>query len=246
MNIEVVSNYEKMSAEAARLLVDFVKANPNANLCLPTGGSVEGTFDKMCELARAEGVSFRGISSYNMDEYATLSKTNENGYYYFLNKFVYSRVDIDVKNTYAPEADAADLQAACDAYTERVRALGGFDFILLGIGSDGHIAFNMPKLDKLCLDTHIEDLTEDTIKANARFFSHISEVPRQAVTIGVGLIMQSKKIVLVASGAGKAAAIGRFLNNRVLDPMLPASVLWLHPDVTLILDEAAAGEVKNI
>lgn len=244
MNIEVVSNYEEMSAKAARLLVDFVKNNPKANLCLPTGGSVEGTFDKLCEYAKAENVSFGGISSYNMDEYATLSKTNENGYYFFLNKYVYSRVDIDVKNTYAPKADSSDLQGACNEYTERIKKLNGFDFILLGIGADGHIAFNMPKPDKLCLDTHIEDLTEDTINANSRFFDNIFDVPHQALTIGVGLIMQSKKIVLVASGKGKSAAIGRFLNNRVLDTMLPASVLWLHPDVTLILDSDAASDVK--
>ncbi len=241
----IVADYGEMSDLSGRMFADFIKNNPAANICLPTGGSVEGTYEKMCEYAKKEHISFKGISSYNMDEYATLSKENENSYYFFLNKFVYSKTDIDISNTFAPKADEADLQKACEEYTGRIKNINGFDYILLGIGTDGHIAFNMPRRDKLLLDTHIEDLSQEAVRANARFFKDISEVPRQALTIGVGLIMQSKKIVLVASGRAKANAVGRFLNHRVLDPMLPASVLWMHSDVTLVLDRDAASEIKE-
>ena len=238
----ITKDYLSMSEMAARAMLDFVKANPNANLCLPTGGSVEGTYNKLCEYAKAENISFKNIAAYNMDEYVTLSKNDESGYYFFLNKYVYSKVDIDLRNTFSPQADAENLQKACSDYTEKVNKLNGFDFTLLGIGSDGHVAFNMPKRS-LYLDTHIEDLSKETIQANARYFDSISKVPTQAITIGVGIIMRSKKILLVASGKAKAKVLGDLFKNRVLKTELPASVLWMHPDVTFILDEEAASEI---
>lgn len=244
MKIIITKNYTSMSNMTGRLIADYIKENPNANMCLPTGGSVEGTYEYMCDYVNKEGISLLGITAFNMDEYATLGKENENGYYYFLNKYVYSNTDIDIKNTYAPEADNPDLNKACSDYTELVNQQGGFDFTLLGIGGDGHIAFNMPR-EALYLDTHIEDLSEETIQANSRFFDNEKDVPQQAVSIGVGMIMKTKKIVLVANGKKKAKVLGEMFNNRRLDPLNPATVLWMHPDVTLILDEEAASEIDT-
>jgi glucosamine-6-phosphate deaminase len=242
MKIIIEKDYTALSWMTGRLISNYIKDNPNANISFPTGGSVEGTYEYMCDLLKKENISMSGIKAFNMDEYATLSRNNENGYYYFLNKNIYSKTDIDLNNTFAPEADSSNLQAACEEYTGFIEKQGGFDFILLGIGSDGHIAFNMPG-KTLQLDTYIEDLTEDTIKANSRFFEKREDVPRQAVTIGVQMIMKSKKIVLLASGKGKADILGQMLNNRTLDTMLPASTLWMHPDVTFILDKDAASEI---
>ncbi len=240
----IVDNYEQMSEVNARILADFVKKNPKSNICLPTGGSVVGSYVKLCEYVKNENISFKNINSYNMDEYVTLSKTDENSYYYFLNKHVYRNVDIDISNTFTPKADAKDLQKACEEYTERIDKIGGFDYIMLGIGTDGHIAFNMPN-PVLSLDTHIEKLTEETINANVRFFEDTQIVPRQAISIGIGMIFKSKKIVLVASGEAKSDIIGRFLNNNVLNPEIPASILWLHNNVTIILDKDAACKIEQ-
>ncbi len=244
MKIIETKNFDTMSALAADVLLNVVKDNPNANICVPTGGTVEGTYEILTKRANEEGVSFKGITSFSMDEYATFGKDNPDGYYYFVNKRFYSKVDIDKANTHVPQGDAADLEKAAAEYTKKVEEAGGFDFILLGIGHDGHVAFNMPRAT-LQLDTHVEDLSPETIAANARFFDSENSVPRQALTIGVGMITRAKKIVLIASGKSKSAIIGRLVNQRCLDPMLPASVLWLHNDATLIIDEEAASEIKK-
>ncbi len=243
MKIVIEKNYSAMSKTTGKLMSNYIRHNSMANLCLPTGGSVEGVYECMCKYLKAESISLSEIKGFNMDEYATLSKDDVNGYYYFLRKNIYSKTDIDISNTFAPATDSKDLQLSCEKYTDLVAKHGGFDFILLGIGSDGHIAFNMPR-NNLHLDTHIENLTEDTIEANSRFFEKREDIPKQALSIGVGMIMQSKKIVLVASGKGKSKILGKMFNYRILDPKLPATALWLHPDVTFILDEEAASDIE--
>lgn len=243
LKISIVKDYKAISEVTAKLVADYVSGNPECRLCLPTGGSVEGTYQELANLAKAENISFANVTAFNMDEYATLGKDNPNGYYYFMKKHLYEKIDINLENTNGLEGDAADLQEACRAYTKKVEDIGGFDFTLLGIGADGHIAFNMPA-DVYHMDTHLEDLSEETILANSRFFEEESQVPKQAITIGVGMIMNSKKIVLIASGKAKAKALASWLNNRTMTPHLPASILWLHPDVTVILDEDAASELN--
>ena len=244
MKIIIEKDYTILSKTAGKAVSAYINENPDAKICFPTGGSVEGTYKYMCDYLEKNNISMANIKAFSMDEYATLSKDNENGYYYFLNRHIYSKTDINSRNTFAPEADSDDLPAACDNYTKLVEGQGGFDFILLGIGCDGHIAFNMPG-KKLYLDTHIEDLTEETIDANARFFENREDVPRQAVSIGIGMIMNARKIILVASGKGKADTLGRMFNNRQFDPMLPASALWMHPDITFLFDEDAASEIEK-
>lgn len=243
MKTIVTKTSDDMSAMAADILLNFVKENPNAKICIPTGGTIEGTYEILTQRAAAEGVSFKGITSFSMDEYAGLGKTDKDGYYYFVNKHFYSKVDIDKANTFVPEGDAPDIEEACKQYTKRVEDAGGFDIIFLGIGPDGHVAFNMPS-DTLTLDTHVEHLSQETIEANARFFENEAAVPKKALTIGVGMIARARKIVLLASGPKKADIMGRLLNERNLNPKIPASVLWLNNDVTIIMDEEAAAKVK--
>lgn len=242
MKITIVKDYAAASETAGKLMSDFVKANPSCNLCLPTGSTPEGPFEVLVRNAKAENISFANVKGFNMDEYAGLGRDDPNGYYYFVKQRIYDHLNIPPENTDAPEADAADLQAACDAYTKRVAAAGGFDFTLLGIGTDGHIAFNMPA-DVFHLNTHLEDLSEETIEANARFFDDPDQVPKQAITSGVGMLFSSKVIVLVACGKSKAKIMAEWLNNPVMDPHLPASILHLHPNCTVIMDEEAASEV---
>lgn len=240
MKLSVVKDYQAVSKSAARLIADQVRDNPGCNLCLSTGGSVVGAYEELAGLSKAEGISFANVHAYTMDDYATLRRDDPNSFYYFMKEHVYDKVDIKLENTNAPKADAPDLEEACRAFTKQVADAGGFDMILLGIGADGHIAFNMPA-DVFTLDTHLENLSEDTIQANARFFDSAEAVPRQAITVGVGMIMDSKRVVLIANGKAKADALAAWLDNRTITPRLPASILWLHPDVTVILDEEAAG-----
>ena len=143
---------------------------------------------------------------------------------------------------YVPDAAAEDLKKACEEYTDKIIEKGYFDLILLGIGRDGHIAFNMPG-DKSRVFAYVEQLSEKTIKDNSRFFGPDEEVPDRAITLGMNIILNSKKIILIADGEGKSEAVGRFLNNREITPKLPASFLWIHPDVTVILDEKAAAQI---
>lgn len=244
MKLEITSNYDTMSALAAERLAEEIRQNPSAVLCLPTGGSVEGTYAALVALLKERRISMAGIHAFNMDEYATLSRDNGQSYYYFMKKHLYDKTDIDLANTHSPDAAAADLSRACRKYTEAIQAAGGFDFTLLGIGTDGHIAFNMPR-PALSLDTHLEQLSQETIAANSRFFPSKDAVPRQALSIGIRTILRSRRILLVASGGAKAPVLGKLFREQALDPMLPASMLFLHPDVTFLLDEAAASEIPK-
>jgi glucosamine-6-phosphate deaminase len=243
MKLVLTQDYKTMSRQAAEMLAEQIVQKPRSVLCLPTGGSVEGTYAELCAILHEKNISMAEIQAFNMDEYASLARDDVNSYYFFMKKHLYSKTDIHLSQTYSPEATAEDLQQACRDYTEKIRAVGGFDFTLLGIGTDGHIAFNMPR-ERLHLDTHVETLSQETIDANARFFHSVEDVPKQALSIGVGTIFQSKRIVLVANGSAKAPILKRLFQKRVLDPMLPASVLWLHPDVTVILDQQAAAEIE--
>lgn len=244
MKISIVKDYKAVSEVTAGIVANYVRYNPGCRLCLPTGGSVEGTYQELVNLTKAENISFADVTAFNMDEYATLGKDNPNGYYYFMKKHLYEKVDIKLENTHGLEADKADLQEACRAYTKKIEDIGGFDCTLLGIGSDGHIAFNMPA-GVYHVDTHLENLSEETIQANSRFFENANQVPKQALTIGIGMIMNSKKIVLIASGKAKAKALASWLNNRIITPRFPASILWLHPNLTVIIDVEAASELNT-
>lgn len=238
MKVIITENYEEMSRKAGEIVSKIVKENPNAVLGLATGSSPIGMYDYMVKEHLTNGVSYANVSSVNLDEYVGLGADNENSYAYFMAKYLFDRVDIDKKNTNLPNGKAEDKQAECDRYNALLETMKQ-DVQVLGIGSNGHIGFNEPgtPLDSV---TSVVDLTENTIKDNSRLFDDISQVPTQAFSMGIKNIMNAKSIILLASGKNKAEAIRGLVKGKI-DISLPASVLQLHPFVTVIVDKDAAS-----
>lgn len=238
MKVIIVENYEEMSAKAAEILTDIVKKNPKAVLGLATGSSPIGTYQNMAKDHRENGTSYKEVVSVNLDEYVGLTADHDQSYAYFMYENLFKNIDIDLKNTNLPSGSASDLQAECDRYNALL-ANYQQDVQVLGLGSNGHIGFNEPNtpFDSV---THLVDLTENTIKDNSRLFASIDEVPRQALSMGIKNIMNAKSILVVVSGKNKAAAVRGMVKGEVT-PALPASVLQLHPFVTVICDKDAAS-----
>lgn len=238
MKVIIAKDYEDMSDKAFEVMAEVVKKNPRAVLGLATGSTPLGLYRRMIEDHEKNGTSYREICTVNLDEYAGLDYSSDQSYVYFMRENLFDHVDIDLKNTNIENGKAADRQAECDRYN-RLLAETQQDIQLLGIGSNGHIAFNEPGTPFGSV-THIVDLTESTIKDNSRLFDSIDEVPRQAFTMGLKNIMNAKKILILANGANKAKAVYGLVKGQVTENV-PASVLQLHPDCTLIVDEAAAA-----
>lgn len=238
MKVIITENYEEMSKKTAEIIIDIVKANPNAVLGLATGSSPIGTYQNMIKDHKENGTSYKGVRTVNLDEYVGLTADHDQSYAYFMRDNLFNHVDIDLKNTNVPCGSASDLQKECDRYNALLEELKQ-DVQLLGIGSNGHIGFNEPgtPIDSV---THLVDLTENTIKDNSRLFASIDEVPRQALSMGIKNIMNAKSVILVASGKNKAKAVYGMVKGEVT-PDLPASILQLHPFVTLVCDKDAAS-----
>lgn len=238
MRVICAKDYEAMSRAAANLISAQVLMKPESVLGLATGSSPIGTYRQLIEWNKKGDLTFRHCKSVNLDEYRNLPATHDQSYRYFMNENFFDHIDIDKAVTHVPDGMAADAQAECKRYDALIQSLGGVDLQLLGIGHDGHIGFNEP-CDEFPKGTHVVDLEEMTIRANARFFDNDpAKVPTQALTMGIGTIMSAKKIVLVASGADKAEIVKKFILGPVC-PQVPASILQLHPDVTVVADEAA-------
>ena len=241
MRIYLEADYAAMSRRAANLIAAEVIRRPNCVLGLATGSTPIGTYENLIARNRAGDLSFREVRTVNLDEYKGLAPTHDQSYRYFMQTNLFDHIDILPENTNVPDGLAADADAECARYDAFVRSLGCADLQLLGVGRNGHIGFNEP-CGEFVVPTHVVDLTESTIKANARFFASRDEVPRQALTMGVGVIMGAKKIVMVASGVDKADAVYGMVKGPVT-PGLPASILQLHPDVTLVADKAALSKL---
>ncbi len=240
MKIIIAKNYDEMSAKAFEVMKEVVVSNPNAVLGLATGTTPIGLYKLMIEDCK-KGTSYKGIKTVNLDEYKGLDINSDQSYVYFMRDNLFNHIDIDLANTNIEDGKATDDQAECDRYNKVLDELQQ-DIQLLGLGSNGHIAFNEPGT-KFGSKTHVVDLAESTIKDNSRLFKDISEVPRQAFTQGLRNIMNAKKILILASGANKANAVNAMVNGEVTE-QVPASVLQLHPDCTLIVDQAAASLLK--
>ena len=238
MKVIVVKTYDEMSREAFSVMKEVVTANPRAVLGLATGSTPIGLYQNMIADHEKNGTSYRGISTVNLDEYAGLDVTSDQSYIYFMRHNLFDHIDVKPENTHIENGKAADRQAECDRYNALLEELPR-DIQVLGIGSNGHIAFNEPGTPFGSV-THIVDLTESTIKDNSRMFASIDEVPRQAFTMGLKNIMNAKKILILANGANKAKAVYGLVRGEVTENV-PASILQLHPDCTLICDEAAAS-----
>ena len=235
MNFIKVENYEKLSQRAASLIAAQILMKPDCVLGLATGSSPVGIYKKLIEWNRAGDLDFSKTISVNLDEYIGLDGTNDQSYRYFMQTQLFDHVNILRENTYVPNGCASDLAKECEEYDARIEQLGGIDLQLLGIGLDGHIGFNEPG-DCFISPTHVIDLHESTIQANARFFASEADVPRQAVTMGIGAIMKAKKVVLIANGKAKKEIVQKAFFGPIT-PAVPASILQLHPDLTVVFSE---------
>ncbi len=237
MRIIRVRDYQDMSRKAANVLSAQIILKPNCVLGLATGSTPIGLYDQLVDWYGKGDLDFALVKTVNLDEYVGLPAYNDQSYRYFMEKHLYSRVNLDPQNVNIPNGMNADSEAECRRYEKVIDDLGGIDLQLLGIGNNGHIGFNEPD-NIFYRKTHVVDLTESTIEANKRFFEDVSMVPRQAITMGIGTIMQAKKIVMIANGEGKAQIVKEAFSKEI-NPLIPASILQLHPDFTLIADEAA-------
>jgi glucosamine-6-phosphate deaminase len=243
MKVVVCEDYEEVSRKAAEIFADRIKAKPDIVLGLATGGTPERMYAILAEKNKASELDFSNVKTFNLDEYAGLEPTHDQSYRYFMNEKLFDNINIDKANTVVLNGVADDLAAECSAYEEKIKAAGGVDLQLLGIGSNGHIAFNEPGSPKDSR-TRVVDLKESTIQDNARFFASADEVPRQALSMGMASIMDAKEIVLIANKESKADAIAKSLEGPVTEDV-PASMLQEHPNVTIIVDKPAASKLKN-
>ncbi len=237
MNFIICDNYDEMSCEAAKIIENQLTKKADSILGLATGSTPIGLYKELINKYRAGKISFEKVKTFNLDEYYPISKTNDQSYYYFMNDNLFSHVDIKKENTDIPNGEAKDAIKECEDYEKRIALTDGVDIQILGIGQNGHIGFNEPD-DALIANTHLTDLTQNTIEANSRFFNSIDDVPKSALTMGIATIMKAKKIILLASGKNKNNAIKALLDDK-LTPSVPATMLKLHTDVTIICDKDA-------
>lgn len=237
MNIIRAKDYQDMSRKAANIISAQIIMKPDCVLGLATGSTPVGTYRQLIEWYEKGDLDFSRVSTVNLDEYRGLAHTDPQSYYYFMQENLFDHVNIDKTATHVPDGTNPDAADACAKHEQIIKSLGGIDLQLLGLGNNGHIGFNEPgaAFEK---ETHLVDLAESTIRANARFFASIDEVPKQAYTMGIRTIMQAKKILVVVSGEGKADIVSRAFFGPVT-PEVPASILQMHPDVTVVCDEAA-------
>lgn len=241
MRIYKAKDYEEMSRKAAGIVSAQIIMKPECVLGLATGSTPVGLYKQLIEWYRNGDLDFSGVRTVNLDEYKGISRENDQSYYYFMHQNLFDHVNIPARNTHLPDGMEPDSEKECRRYEELIQSMGSVDLQLLGIGHNGHIGFNEPAdaFDKL---VHCVNLTQSTIEANKRFFASAEEVPRQAYTMGIQTIMRSKKILIIANGEGKADIV-RDAFFGPITPMVPASVLQLHNDVTLVADEAALSKI---
>ena len=243
MKIIRAKDYKDMSRKAANIISAQVIMKPHAVLGLATGSTPVGAYKQLVEWYNKGDLDFATVTSVNLDEYKGLSPENDQSYRYFMNTNLFNHVNINKESTFVPNGLEPDSEKACAAYNEIIRSVGGIDLQLLGLGNNGHIGFNEPgaAFEK---ETHCVDLTESTIQANKRFFEKVEDVPTQAYTMGIKNIMAAKKILLVSTGSAKADALYKSLYGPIT-PNVPASMLQLHQDVTVVADEDALSLFKE-
>ena len=246
--VQIYETADEAVKAVAREIVDFVQTKAASSekcvLGLATGVSPIKLYQELVRMHREEGVSFRNVVTFNLDEYLPMPKESEQSYHYFMHHHLFDHIDIDPKNIHIPDGtlEGDEIDKFCRDYEKAIDAAGGIDLQILGIGRTGHIGFNEP-CDSFPQDVHVVDLTESTIEANKRFFASADDVPKQAYTIGVGTILRAKAILLVVSGKDKAEALNAVVNGPIT-PQVPGSVLRLHPNVIIVADEDALSEME--
>ncbi|WP_417092228.1 glucosamine-6-phosphate deaminase [Intestinimonas timonensis] len=243
MRIYQEADYDAMSRRTAAIIAAEVIRKPDCVLGLATGSTPVGAYRQLAAWEREGLLSFGDVTTVNLDEYRGLGTDHEQSYRYFMRTNLFDQVDILLERTHVPDGLAADPEAECRRYDALVESLGGTDLQLLGMGHNGHIGFNEPG-PAFVRETHVVDLAESTIEANARFFAHRDEVPRQAITMGIGTIMSAKRVLVAVSGADKAEAVRKAFCGPIT-PEMPASILQLHRDVVLVGDVAALSGLRE-
>lgn len=241
LDIRIFENYEEISKEAAQMIKETVDKKKDAVLGLATGSTPIGLYKELIRLNQANEIDFSDVKTVNLDEYIGLDEDHDQSYRTFMNEQLFNHINIDKKNTHVPNGVSEDPDQTSAQYDELLRELGSADIQVLGIGANGHIAFNEPN-ETLNINTHVTDLLDSTIEANARFFDSKDEVPKQAITMGIGSIMTAKKIILLASGSNKAAVIKQ-LGDEFVTTQNPATLLKLHPNVIVLVDKEAGAQL---
>src|SRR6476469_6336269 len=243
MEVVVMPSYEAMSLAAAKLVAQVLNAKPNAVLGMATGSTPLGVYQDLVRLHRKGELDFSHVTTFNLDEYVGLPITHPQSYHQFMHENFFRQVNIPPQNIHIPSGTTTNYPAFCAWYEQRIREAGGIDLQILGIGSDGHIAFNEPG-SSLGSRTRLKTLTSETIRDNARFFGGPDKVPHLAVTMGVGTILESKRCLLLAFGVHKATAVRQTVEGPVT-AQVTASALQLHREVIAIFDEAAASQLER-
>ncbi|AZB41879.1 glucosamine-6-phosphate deaminase [Bacillus sp. FJAT-42376] len=243
MKLIKTENYRDMSQKASHIFLDQMDAKRDPVLGLATGGTVKGVYYELIQLYKEGRISFSEAVSFNLDEYFGMKKEDPNSYFSYMQKQLFHYTDFAPNHNHIPDGTAEDPVRECGRYERMIEEAGGVDLQLLGIGENGHIGFNEPGTS-FDIPTHLVQLTDSTRKANARYFETMNDVPEKAVTMGINTIMKSRKIVLLASGVKKAAAIERLWYGEVTEEF-PASVLKNHPDVTIIADAEALSGIRE-
>lgn len=243
MTIHVLEDYEKVSIKAAQLLAAQVTLNPRSVLGLATGSTPLRMYELLIEMYNHELIDFSEVTSFNLDEYYNLDKENEESYAYYMDKNFFDHININKENVNIPNGVVKDIEAYCEDYDAKIFNAGKIDFQVLGIGANGHIGFNEPDVH-FEAGTHLVKLDEKTIKDNARFFDKIEDVPKEAISMGIRNIMQSKIVILMATGENKIGAVEKMIFGEVT-PILPASILQVHNNVTILVDKVIGDKIKD-
>ncbi len=242
MEVIIQDGYEAISRQGAQIVAQTLNAKPDAVLGLATGSTPLGLYKELVRMNQEEGLDFSQVTTFNLDEYVGLAKQHTQSYHYFMHENLFQHINISEHNIHIPSGTTDNYPAFCESYEQRIVECGGIDLQVLGIGSDGHIAFNEPG-SSLSSRTRIKTLTSQTIEDNARFFESPDEVPAYSITMGVGTILEARKIILLANGANKAAAVAGAIEGPVTS-MCTASALQMHRDTIFLLDKEAAGKLQ--
>lgn len=241
IKIYCADDYKGMSRKAAEIVASEVTLKPDCVLGLPTGSTPVGMYQQLIEWNKAGDLDFSEVKTCNLDEYVGLDPTHDQSYRYFMQSNLFDHINIKPEHTHVPEGNAADPDAACKRYDDIIRDLGGIDLQVVGIGRNGHVGFNEPSTS-FPADTHVVDLTEDTIDANSRLFASRDEVPKRAMTMGVRPIMQAKRVLMIVNGENKAAAVKAAFSGPIT-PEVPASILQLHPCLYIVGTKDAMAQL---
>lgn len=243
MRVIICKDYEEMSRRAANIVSGQIFIKPDSVLGLATGNTPIGLYRELVRMHKEEGLDFSEVSSFNLDEYVGLPADDVNSYHYYMYENLFKHINMRKENINIPDGMAKDMEKECLCYEEKIKAIGGIDLQVLGIGNNAHIGFNEPDV-KFEAMTHKVKLEEKTLQANARFFGGIDNMPKYAVSMGIRTIMHARKIVLMANGRGKSEAVSKALYGDI-KPDIPASILQLHKDVTVIIDRECAEFLRK-